>query len=85
MLAGGSLQTTNSSYYLYTGQNYWTGSAAAFYKYNAYATFINTNGGIDFNFASSEMGVRPSISLKSGFSMKNVGDGSATNPYVVNY
>ena len=36
------------------------------------------------NFLFSEEGVRPSISLKLGFNLTGNGDGSATNPYVVN-
>ena len=81
MLAGGRA-AGNNSYYLYTGQNYWAGSPSYFYDYGAYEFHVNTAGYLNHYSVNYTYGVRPSVSLKPGFSNSG-GNGSAGNPYIV--
>ena len=79
-LAGG-YSTTNSGYYLYTGNYYWTMSPSHFNGGYANVRSVNSSG-IANNFSVSNLdGVRPTINLKAN-SLK-LGDGSASNPYTV--
>ena len=81
-MAGGVYRTSNSSYYLYTGQYYWTmspynfnstGSASVFYVYsNGYLYRSSVNGAL---------GVRPVLNLSADVTL--TGSGTQTDPYVV--
>ena len=83
MLAGGA-NSANSSYYLYTGQYYWAGSPFNFYFSIASEFYVDYPGSLDGTHVYyASVGVRPSVSLKLGFKLTGDGDGSATNPYVV--
>ena len=83
MLAGGRSGTANTSYYLYTGQNWQLISPSVFYFDNqAHDFFIMDDGSIDGVMVSYVTGVRPSISLKPKTSFSG-GDGTVNNPYVV--
>lgn len=82
LLAGGSLDT-NDSYYLYTGENFWGGSPLAFSYGIANVSGVWDDGSVAGGGGGIEFGVRPSVSLKSGFNLTGDGDGSVTNPYVV--
>ena len=83
MYAGG-LNTNNTSYYLYNGQNYWTMSpyywsgtyASVFY---VYSDGFLSNAGVDVTV----IGVRPVINLKADTLFVTGGTGTRTNPYVV--
>ena len=77
--------TSNSSYYLYTGQVYWTGSPSGFNSDFSYSDvyFVNSSGdlyaaGFTVDFKG---GFRPVISLSKD--VKLSGDGTYNNPYVV--
>ena len=84
--------TSNSSYYLYTGQEYWLGSPSdsnisfsggwpTSQSGNIYK--INTNGSLQYaNCTYEYSGVRPVISISKN--VKLSGDGTWNNPYVVN-
>ena len=78
-MAGGVYGTNNTSYYLYTGQYYWTMSP---YGYPLASVFAVYNDGdlyrssVDFTY-----GVRPVINLKSDLALS--GTGSATDPYTI--
>ena len=83
-LAGGSegYGISNSGYYLYTGNTYWTMSPYNFNGSGAIVRFVNSNGNADGNnYVYNSYGVRPVINLKVD-SLKS-GDGSASNPYSV--
>lgn len=82
MLAGGSINSENSSYYLYTGDYYWAGSPVAFDSDGAIESNVDSDGRLLHNSVGYTRGVRPSVSLKPGFKISG-GDGSVTNPYVV--
>ena len=75
----------NSSFYLYTGGEYWTMSPHN-NNASANAMFItNQNGGLNARGVNNSAGVRPVISLKLGVEFESSGDGTPTNPYVVKY
>ncbi len=71
--------SSNSSYYLYTGNNYWTMSPSNFNGSNA----RGFSGGsyLSIDGVNSTSGVRPVLSLKSGISV--TGSGTQNDPYVV--
>ena len=83
MLAGG-IKSTNSNYYLYTGQWYWLLSPS-FYYYSAYGFSVDSEGyfgSTSKDYVRYSGGVRPSIVLAKGTRYSS-GDGSFTNPYVI--
>ena len=76
-IAGGQT-SINSSYYLYTGNSYWSLSPHSFSgKANVY--YVKGSDGSYSSVTSFKYGVRPVINLKPN-SLK-FGDGSASNPY----
>jgi hypothetical protein len=85
-MAGGKLSTSNSSYYLYTGQDYWINSPTTYstiYKY-AYEFLVYYSGIIGYNKDSNVNGlngIRPVISLSSDVILS--GDGTYSNVYTV--
>ena len=85
LLAGGQ-NAENTSYYLYTNQNWWTMTPYDFLTWDSSAFgFISINNG-DLDWISpgvsfSNAGVRPSISLKPGVKIASGGDGTSTAPY----
>ena len=95
-MAGGVYGTTNEYYYLYTNQNYWSGSPASFVIDSTYAReFVINSGGSIYNgeyiltspnslvryYLNSSFGARPVISLSS--LVKLSGDGTYNNVYTV--
>ena len=79
--AGGVAGTANSSFYLYTGKNYWTMSPLMFNGSYAYVYPVGGSGGLyNWSVAHSSYGVRPVINLKS--SVKSTGSGTSADPYV---
>ncbi len=74
-LLGGSLARV-------TGSAYWTMTPNYYGPDVADVRFIASNGYLSYNYAYKNYGVRPAISLASGTSYVS-GDGSMTNPYVV--
>ena len=82
--AGGVYGQNNNSYYLYTGQVYWTMSPYIFDAYsNARVFYVEYDGSInaDFDNVYSSLSVRPVINLKADVSL--TGTGTASDPYVV--
>ena len=77
----------NSSFYLYTGQTYWSLSPSYFYgsdahEFDLYSGGTSYSGGTLYtHYVSASRGVRPSVSLKSGATV--TGSGTATDPFVV--
>ena len=79
--AGGVWTTANQSYYLYTGQNYWTMSP--FYVGSngwAYLFYVYSNGQLYYTTVSGRL-VRPVINLRADTTV--TGDGTASSPFVV--
>jgi len=80
--AGAIYETANSSYYLYTGQVYWTMSPSMFYG-SADVFCVNNTGNLGGNRVDGAYGVRLVINLKADTVFATGGDGTSTNPYVV--
>ena len=79
---GGAVNgSSNSSYYLYTGQWYWTMSPYYFSARVASEFYVRSNGDILGSNVRSTGGVRPVLSLKSDISV--TGSGTQNDPYVV--
>lgn len=78
--AGGIFGTNNQSYYLYTGQNYWTISPF-YFNGSAYEFAIYSNGTLGFNRADLSYGVRPVINLRADVTI--TGSGTSTDPYIL--
>ena len=93
-LAGGVYGTSNSSYYLYTGQWYWALSAGSWFSGGAgYAGvfLVASDGGLyngvgDFYYDNGDVfnsfGVRPVVSLRTS-TLVTSGTGTETDPYVI--
>ena len=82
-MAGGVYGSSNSSYYLYTNQYYWLGSASYFRSSTAVARefVVNGSGIVVANAVNSDYGARPVVSLTS--KAKLSGSGTYSNPYTV--
>ena len=79
-LAGGYI-LGNSSYYLHTGNYYWTLSPTHFGGSNARVRYVDDDGNAFYDNVNYTYGVRPVINLKPN-SLK-YGDGTALDPYRV--
>ena len=80
--AGGVWGTANQSYYLYTGQYYWSMSPAYFLTniariFRVYTTGSFGNHGVD----GTSTGIRPVINLKADVQL--IGFGTTSDPYRV--
>ena len=82
MLAGGKDYISNTSYYLYTGTEYWTLTSRAFISDGSREYYISADGTISHSYVRSVLGVRPTISLKPE-NIISSGNGTAENPYVI--
>ena len=82
-MAGGVYDATNSSYYLYTNQNYWSGSPLHFYSSDTTARgfFVFFSGALYNNYVGNGSGARPVVSLSS--KAKLSGNGTYSKPYIV--
>ena len=80
-MAGGVYGYANGSYYLYTGQTYWTMSPSSYGDNYAYVFFIYSDGVLSWSNVNSLYGVRPVINLKADTALS--GSGTATDPYKV--
>ena len=81
VLAGGFGGSYNISYYLYTGQNYWTMSPYGFDGTDANVFVVGSYGILGYYSVSNTRGVRPVINLKADVSF--TGEGTTSNPYEV--
>ena len=83
-MAGTNWDSSNSSFYLYTGQQYWTMSPFNFLGTMgtlAYDFFVQSNGRISISVVNNTLGVRPVFSLKSDVTLS--GSGTQSDPWVV--
>ena len=81
--AGGLWNTANISFYLYTGQTYWSLSPFSCRDSFVPAFIRNSAGGLNNDVVGKSYGVRPVISLKPGTEISS-GSGTATDPFIVN-
>ena len=78
----GGYSANNTSYYLYTGQNYWTMSP--FYFLNGWATMFRVDyyGTLNNDGVDGTRGVRPVINLKANVTISG-GNGTASSPFEI--
>ena len=79
--AGGNNSAGNSSFYLYSGEMYWTSTPDDFDGDYAFVWFVNYDGYVyDGNFViDGNIGARPVINIKADILF--TGDGSVNTPY----
>ena len=82
MLAGGRGGSSNSSYYLYTGDYWWSLSPNSYDGSLANGFYVYSTGSLLNRNVNGTLGVRPSVSLAPGIMVVN-GDGSSEKPYEV--
>ena len=82
MLAGGKYNAVNGSYYLTSGNSYWSLSPYSFEHGNAVEFSLGNNGHLDYLLVDNSRGLRPSVSLKPGIPVVS-GSGTVANPYVI--
>ena len=82
-MAGGKFGTSNSTYYLYTNQGYWSGSPNRFSSDISYAREfrVNSDGIIAATHVDGNNGARPVVSLSS--KAKLSGNGTYNDVYTV--
>ena len=84
--AGGVHNKNNSSFYLYTGQVYWTMSPALYAilqgMYRSMVIYLGSNGALNNTIVTSSHGVRPVISLQPGIAITS-GGGTAESPFII--
>ena len=78
---GSTVGISNTSYYLYTGEYYWTMSPCHFDTVSSDMFFVDINGNVNGHRVLYSRGVRPVINLSANIKLS--GDGTYTNPYVV--
>ena len=81
LAGGGKGGISNSSYYLYTGNYYWTMSPDVFFDGYAHVWRLLDDGNLYNNSVSNAIGVRPVLSLESDISV--TGSGTQSDPWVV--
>ena len=83
-LAGGKYSTMNYSYYLRTGQVYWTMSPSLFHvtNANAFVWYVSSTGYLSTSYPSSAYGVRPVVNLISDILYVS-GSGTEDDPYKI--
>ena len=90
ILAGFNTKYSSSSNYqditnyLYTNNDYWAISPVLVDTTgNSYTGMVTSAGHVSDSHTNSAYGVRPVVSLKNGILVVSNGDGTSTNPYVV--
>ena len=79
----GGYSSNNTSYYLYTGQNYWTMSPYLYNTIGARVFRVTSSGSLNYNYVDDTTpGVRPVINLGADITISS-GNGTASNPYVI--
>ena len=88
VLAGGFGGSSNTSYYLHTGEYYWTMSPSYFDSAGpagyAYVFIVDSDGNLNFSnyYVGRTNGVRPVINLKADVTITR-GNGSSSSPFEV--
>ena len=87
--AGGKVNTNNLDYYLINdyqksnGLNLWSLSPFSFSGNYDFAFRLSYYGDLGFNSVDSDISFRPAVSLKSFTTIQSGGDGTQSNPYIV--
>ena len=86
LYAGAFSGQSNTDFYLYTNQRYWTMTPANCDGYLIGVFYFRDNGRLDGyggNVEWGSMGIRPVINLKSDVQISS-GIGTSTDPYIIN-
>ena len=78
-MAGGA-GSRNNSYYLYTGEYWWSLSPNVFNNSGANDFNVNYSGTLSYYGVDNTHGVRPAIALANDLIVER-GTGTSTNPY----
>ena len=81
--AGGVYNKSNSSYYLYNSDYFWSLSPVYFSGSVARVFYVHSPGSLNSNGVNYANGVRPAVSLRPGVKVTSEGDGTMENPYIV--
>ena len=81
--AGAAYFVNNASYYLYTGEAYWTMSPYIFFSPDAHVLYVLSTGGLSNNYVDYSFAAVPAVSLKPEATVKR-GTGAYNDPYVIN-
>ena len=82
-MAGGKLGEANASFYLKTGEFYWSLSPYNFNRFGSAIEFIAaSSGNFDAANVAAPFGLRPVISFKFGTSILS-GSGTSSSPYII--
>ncbi len=85
MLAGGVIDTSNTSYYLYNNRNTWTMTPSSFVNNTLSIINIDSTGALKNNQnAVNNFGIRPVAAISSAATIAS-GDGKAATPYVLEF
>ena len=81
-LAGGTT-VSNQTYYLYSGEDFWTSAPYNYYDDNAgtHVWFVTNYGFVQDNYQGAEISARPVINLRAD--VEFTGNGSFETPYVI--
>ena len=79
--AGGYYGHSNSNYYLYNNNSFWTMSPTGFAESNSITWFVRISGSIYSSRVFNDFTVRPVLIIKSDTIIS--GKGTSSNPYVV--
>ena len=84
-MAGGKSGISNSTYYLYTNEFYWSGSPDYFSSYSSstYEFSVSSSNGLTYNGVDAASGARPVVSLSS--KAKLSGNGTYNDVYTVSW
>ena len=82
-LAGSGNKGNSTDAYLHTGQYQWSLSPYGFSENRAGGFALGSSGNLYTYGVGTSRGVRPSVSLKPGIYVLSDGDGSVSNPYIV--
>ena len=86
IFAGGFAGENNDSYWLYTGQYYWTMTPSYVYSGSAVVSYVGNHGNLGNGAVQAGYGARPVINLKANTNLVLEGSGTpgtVNNPYIV--
>ena len=81
-LAGGLYNTNNLSYFLYSGESFYTLTGSEYFNNIASMFIVNSNGMLTSSNINQVYGIRPVISLNADVTVS--GAGTLSNPYTIN-
>ncbi len=81
-LAGGLYNANNLSYFLYSGESFYTLTGLEYFNNSANMFIVNNNGMLSSSKVDQVYGIRPVISINADVTVN--GAGTLSNPYTIN-